>query len=156
ATASAPGAAPAQPRSAPVFHAEPDYLDQAVRLRALPASELGARGEQLARAYATRRNEANRLQLALFLAVAPAPAGDRGRALALLDLPPGESNGRGRTHPLAQLLLPLLHDVRRLDDSHAASQQKLRELQQAYDDMRQKIEALREIELRLQERPKTP
>lgn len=142
--------------SLPTVSAEPDYLVQASRYRAMSSAEQASELEVLNKAYAARRNEANRLQLALLLAVAAPPVADRGRALALLDVAPGELSGRGRNHPLAQLLLPVLHELRRLDETQTATQQKLREQQQAFDTMRQKLDALREIEIRIQERPKNP
>lgn len=134
---------------------EEELLQCAVRIRAMSAGELNLEADTLQRAWVTRRSEDNRLRLALFLAVAPAPQGDRLRALSLLDVTPSEQNGRGRLHPLAQVLLPLLQDYRRLDDAATAQQQKLRELQQSSEQMRQKLDALREIETQLQERPKT-
>ncbi|MEN3109959.1 hypothetical protein ACFONG_12520 [Uliginosibacterium paludis] len=142
--------------SLPPTPAEPDYLALAGRYRTLSAAEQAAELEVLGKAYAAHRTEINRLQLALMLALAAPPAGDRSRAIALLDVAPGESTGRGRLHPLAQLLLPLLHELRRADENQSATQQKLREQQQAAEAMKQKLDALREIELRIQERPKNP
>lgn len=124
------------------------------RIHNASAAELNTQEESLQKAYAGHRNEQNRLRLALFLAVAPAPMGDRARALTLFDVPPGESTGQGRNHPLAQMFIPLLQDYHRLDEALGASQQKQRELQQNNDQMRQKLEALRDIETRIQERPK--
>ncbi len=134
--------------------ADLDILQQSSRIRAMSPTELSNEAETLQKRYAARRSEEHRLQLALFHAVAPAPQGDRARALALLDLPPSESNGRGRNHPLAQLLLPMLQDIRRLDEAQTNTQQKLREAQLGNEQMRQKLDALREIEVRMQERPK--
>ena len=104
---------------------------------------------------------ATQVRLALLLGQPRAPT-DLGRALSLLDLPPGEANGRGRNHPLALLFLPLLQDNRRLDEALAASQLKLREeqkraeaLQQGNEQMRQKLDAIRDIEVKILERPPT-
>lgn len=133
---------------------ESDILQQSSRIRAMSPAELAAEAESLQKHYTSRRSEERRLQLALFLAIAPTPPGDRARALSLLDLPPSEVNGRGRNHPLAQLLLPMLQDIRRLDESQSGAQQKLRDAQIANDQMRQKLDALREIELKMQDRPK--
>ncbi|MDP5239632.1 hypothetical protein Q9Q94_08830 [Uliginosibacterium sp. 31-16] len=133
---------------------ESDILQQSTRIRAMSPAELSAEAETLQKHYASRRSEERRLQLALFLAIAPTPPGDRARALSLLDLPPNEANGRGRNHPLAQLLLPMLQDLRRLEEAHSGAQQKLRDAQLANDQMRQKLEALRDIELKMQDRPK--
>ncbi|GAB2894941.1 hypothetical protein GCM10027046_25200 [Uliginosibacterium flavum] len=134
---------------------QPDILQQASRIRALSPTELGSESDSLQKAYAAHRREENRLRLALFLSIAPPPHADRARALSLFDVPASEASGRGRNHPLAQLLLPLLQDNRRLDDSLAASLQKQRELQQSNDAMRQKLDAIREIEVKMQERPNT-
>ncbi len=142
--------------SLPTVSAEPDYLVLASRYRGMSSAEQASELELLNKAYAAHRTESNRLQLALMLSLAAPPAADRARALSLLDVAPGESTGRGRLHPLAQLLLPLLHELRRADESQSATQQKLREQQQAADAMKQKLDALREIELRIQERPKNP
>lgn len=140
----------------PTVSVEPDYLVLASRYRAMSAAEQASELEALGKAYAAHRTEANRLQLALMLILASPPASDRARALNLLDVAPGESTGRGRLHPLAQLLLPMLHELRRADDNQATAQQKLREQQQAADAMKQKLDALRDIELKIQERPKNP
>ena len=129
-------------------------LSQAHRIHGASAGELASEEESLQKAYTAHRTEQNRLRLALFLAVAPAPQGDRARALTLFDVPPGEINGQGRNHPLAQVFIPLLLDYRRLDESQAATLQKMRDLQQNNDQMRQKLDALRDIETRIQERPK--
>ncbi|PLK49655.1 hypothetical protein [Uliginosibacterium sp. TH139] len=134
--------------------ADLDILQQSSRIRAMNPAELAAEADSLQKHYASKRSEERRLQLALFHAIAPSPPGDRARALSLLDLPPSDANGRGRNHPLAQLLLPMLQDIRRLDDAQASSQQKLREAQAGNEQMRQKLDALREIELKMQERPK--
>jgi len=145
-----------------------DVLQQANRIKTMSATELAAEADSLQKAFAARRNEDNRLRLALFLAIAPPPLGDRARALSLLDVAPSEVNGRGRTHPLAQLLLQLLQDNRRLEqdnrrlelDNHrldealTANLQKQRELQQGNEAMRQKLEAISDIEVKMQERPK--
>lgn len=139
----------------PARDANPDWLHQAGRIKNMSPAELASEAESLQKAFAGRRNEDNRLRLALFLTLAPPPQGDRARALSLLDVAPSDSNGRGRTHPLAQLLLTLLQDNRRLDDALTTSQQKQRELQQANDAMRQKLEAISEIELKMQDRSKT-
>ena len=134
---------------------QPDILQQVSRIRALNPNELVAESESLQKAYAAHHKEENRLRLALFLSIAPPPYADRARALSLLDVPANEASGRGRNHPLAQLLLPLLQDNRRLDDSLTQSLQKQRELQQSNDAMRQKLDAIREIEVKMQERPNT-
>lgn len=149
---------PTQPRllSHLTLPAEPDYLALAGRYRAMSATEQASEAEALDKAYSAAHVESTRLQLALLLTLAQPPVADRARAVSLLDLPPGEANGRGRLHPLAQLLLPMLHELRKLDEALLAMQQKLREQQQANEAMHQKLEALREIELRLQERPMTP
>lgn len=140
---------------------DPDILHQISRIRTLGPAELNAEAESLQKAFNAHRKEENRLRLALFLSAAPPPQGDRMRALSLLDVPASETGGRGRNHPLAQLLLPLLQDNRRLDEALAASQQKQRELQQSIEAMRQsneamrqKLDAIREIEVKMQERPK--
>jgi len=129
-------------------------LAQAHRIHGATPAELATEEESLQKAYAAHRTEQNRLRLALFLAMAPTPQGDRTRALALFDVPPSELNGQGRNHPLAQMFLPLLQDYRRLDEGQNTSQQKLRELQLSNDQMHQKLDALRDIETRIQERPK--
>ena len=142
--------------------AEAEAARYAAKLRGMSPAELSNEAETVQKAFNTRRNEDNRLRLALFHALAPPPLGDRSRALSLLDLPPGEANGRGRNHPLALLFLPLLQDNRRLDEALAASQLKLREeqkraeaLQQGNEQMRQKLDAIRDIEVKILERPQT-
>lgn len=138
----------------PGIDKQPDILLQASRIRTLSPSELAAESDSLQKAYAAHRKEENRLRLALFLSIAPPPHADRARALSLLDVPANEASGRGRNHPLAQLLLPLLQDNHRLDEALATSLQKQRELQQSNEAMRQKLDAIREIEVKMQERPK--
>jgi hypothetical protein len=134
-----------------------DYLVQlASRLKTATAAELINDSDTLQKNYAARRSEDNRLRLAAFLALAPTPAGDRNRAIGLLDLPPGDVNGRGRTHPIAQLLLPLLLDVRRADEALSASQLKLREEQKRSESLQQKLDAIREIERKMLERTPVP
>lgn len=142
--------------------AEADAARYAGKLRGMSAAELGNEADAVQKAFNTRRNEDSRLRLALFHALAPAPHGDRSRALSLLDVPAGEANGRGRNHPLALLFLPLLQDNRRLDEALASSQLKLREeqkraeaLQQGNEQMRQKLDAIRDIEVKILERPAT-
>lgn len=130
-----------------------DVLDQATRIHALSGQQLAKEADTLQKAYAAQRTERNRLRLALFLAIAPAPQGDRSKALSLLDVPPGNINGTGRQHPLALMLLPLLQDYHRLAESKMALQQKQRELQQSNDQLQQKLDALRDIETQIQERP---
>lgn len=139
---------------APSMAREGSILAQAHRIHGASPAELASEEESLQKAYAGHRTEQNRLRLALFLAVAPTPQGDRARALALFDVPPGEINGQGRNHPLAQMFIPLLQDYRRLDENQNATQQKMRDLQQNNDQMHQKLDALRDIETKIQERPK--
>lgn len=136
---------------------ESETFRYAARLRNMSSNEQTAEAEALQKAYAAHRTEDCRLRLALFHALAP--QGDRARALSLLDVAPGEANGRGRNHPVAQLLLPLLQDNRRLDDALTTSQNKLRDeqkradsLQQSNDQTRQKLDALRDIEMKMLER----
>lgn len=121
-------------------------------LRGRSAAELADDGEALARAYAQQRSEENRLRLAVFLALAPPPAGDRSRALGLLDVPPGETWGRGRNHPLAILLLPLLQEHRRMEESLNVTQSRLREEQKRSEGLQQKLDAIRDIEKKMLER----
>lgn len=77
----------------------------AAKLRGMSPAELSNEAETVQKAFNTRRNEDNRLRLALFHALAPPPLGDRSRALSLLDLPPGESE-RARAQPSARPALP--------------------------------------------------
>lgn len=159
-------AAPAVPLFS--FDSDGDYLlRMARRLRTSSSSELQAEGESLQRAFAARRNEENRVRLAAFLAMAPTPAGDRAKALALLDVPRGDAAGRGRDHPYAAALLPLLLDLRRAEEALSVSQTRLKDeqkradglqqsldaLQKSSDAMRLKLEAIRDIEKKLLERP---
>lgn len=139
---------------------EAETFRYTARLRSMSVAELSTESETLQKAYANRRNEDNRLRLALFHAISP--LGDRSRALTLLDVPPGDTNGRGRNHPLALLLLPLLQENRHLDDALIANQAKLRDeqkrsetLQQTNEQMRQKLEAIRNIEVKMLDRPTT-
>ncbi len=134
-------------------------LFEAAGYRTMNAAELGVRAEALRQTYAAHHSEENRLRLVLFLALAPAPQGDRSRALALLDLPPSDANGRGRTHPLAALLIPLLQDKRRLEDALGTKEQRLRDetrrgdtLQQNNDALQKKLDSIREIERGMLER----
>jgi hypothetical protein len=87
-----------------------------------------------------------------------APGGDRAKALGLLDLPPGENVGRGRAHPIAVLMIPLLQETRRGEESAASAQQRLREEQRRSDGLQQKLDAIREIEKKMLERstPQSP
>jgi hypothetical protein len=119
-------------------------------------TELNAELELLNRAYTQHHSEDNRLRLAVFHALAP--NGDRARALTLLDVSPGDSNGRGRNHPIAALLIPLLQENRRSDDNLSAAQQRLRDEQKRSDALQQKLDAIREIEKKMIERSpgKTP
>ncbi len=133
------------------FNWERSVLTQNARLRQLSGPELAVTAERLNRQHARERTEEHRLRLAFFLALAPAPYTDRARALRLLDVAP-HGDSAGRNHPLAQLLLPLLQEQKRLDENLATSQQRNRELQLNHDQLRQKLEAIREIELRMLER----
>jgi hypothetical protein len=125
-------------------------LNYGASLRNRSSSELNAEQELLNRAYAQHRTEDNRLRLAIFHATTP--GGDRARALSLLDLPPGESVGRGRNHPIAVLLIPLLQENRRSDDSLIAAQQRIRDEQKRGDTLQQKLDAIRDIEKKMVER----
>ncbi|MFT3736889.1 MAG: hypothetical protein QM776_18070 [Rhodocyclaceae bacterium] len=107
--------------------------------------------ERLNRAYSSNKSEDNRLRLALFHALMP--QGDRSRALSLLDVSPGEANGSGRNHPLATLLLPLLQERSKLDDVNSQTQQKLRDEQKRSEQLQQKLDAIRDIEKKMLERP---
>jgi hypothetical protein len=134
-------------------------LFEASGYRTMNATELAAQAETLRKAYLAQKNEENRLRLGVFLAVAPPPHGDRARALTLLDVPPNEANGRGRTHPIALLLIPLLQDNKRLEDALGSTQQRLRDearhgeaLQQNSDALQKKLDAIREIERRMLDR----
>ncbi len=138
-------------------------LFEATKYRAMNAPELAAQAESLRKAYAARKNEENRLRFGIFLATVQPPQGDRARALALLDVPPSEVNGRGRTHPIAQLLIPLLQESRRLDEALRTTQQQLRDetarsdaLQQTSDSLKKKLDAIRNIERRMLERNTRP
>ncbi|MFA9440327.1 hypothetical protein ACDA63_11885 [Uliginosibacterium sp. sgz301328] len=134
-----------------------DYLTTlASRIKTETPAELASDADALQKAYSARRTEDNRLRLAAFLALAPAPNGDRGKAVALLDVPPGEANGRGRTHPVAQLLLPLLQDSKRADEALSTTQQKLRDEQKRSDSLQQKLDAIRDIEKQMLERTPVP
>ncbi|MFT4172302.1 MAG: hypothetical protein QM639_07065 [Rhodocyclaceae bacterium] len=155
----AAGRAPARSASKAVSTNEinGEYLLQlAGRLKTETALELANDSDQLQKNYTARRSEDNRLRLAAFLALAPGAAGDRNRAISLLDLPPGDANGRGRTHPVAQLLLPLLQDARRADDALGTSQLKLREEQKRSESLQQKLDAIRDIERKMLERTPVP
>lgn len=141
---------------------ETEVLRYANKLRGMTANELANEAETLQKSFANRRSEESRLRLALYHAIAPQPQGDRSRALSLFDVAASEANGRGRNHPLALLFLPLLQDYRRLDEALAATQLKLREeqkrneaLQQSNEQMRQKLDAIRDIEVKILERPTT-
>ncbi|MEC5388326.1 hypothetical protein VVD49_21515 [Uliginosibacterium sp. H3] len=131
-------------------------LNYAGSLRSRSNNELNAELELLNRTYAQHRTEDNRLRLAIFHAITP--GGDRARALSLLDLPPGENAGRGRNHPIAVLLIPLLQDGRRSEDNLLATQQRLRDEQKRSEALQQKLDAIREIEKKMIERTpaKTP
>jgi hypothetical protein len=126
-------------------------LAYAASLRGRSSTELAAELDALNRAYAQHHGEDNRLRLAIFHALTP--GGDRARALSLLDLPPGDNIGRGRNHPIAVLLIPLLQENRRADDNLVASQQRLRDEQKRGDALQQKLDAIRDIEKKMIERP---
>jgi hypothetical protein len=128
-----------------------NLLNYSASLRGRSTAELNAELELLNRAYAQHRTEDNRLRLAIFHALTP--GGDRARALSLLDLPPGDNTGRGRNHPIAVLLIPLLQDNRRADDNIMTSQQRLRDEQKRSEALQQKLDAIREIEKKMIERP---
>lgn len=155
--APAPATAPAAPPPAPVAHASPapaiavSPLQYAQNWSQRNASDQTAELERLQRNFQQQKSEDNRLRLALFHALLP--QGDRSRAIALLDVAPGGENGSGRNHPLATLLLPLLQERARLEDANSASQQKLRDEQKKSDALQQKLDAIREIEKKLLERP---
>ena len=126
-------------------------LNYAGSLRSRNSAELAAELELLNHAYALNHTEENRLKLALYHAVAP--AGDRARALALLDIAPSEANGRGRQHPFALMLLPLLQEARKQDELNASAQQRLRDEQRKSEALQQKLDALRDIEKTMLDRP---
>ena len=126
-------------------------LNFASGLRTRSSAELAAELELLNKAYALNRTEENRLKLALFHAITP--NGDRMRALALLDVAPGDANGRGRQHPFAAMLIPLLQDARKQDEAAASQQQRLRDEQRKSEALQQKLDALRDIERSMLERP---
>ena len=152
-----------------------DYLMRmALRVRSASGTELSAEAEGLQRAFVARRGEDNRVRLAAFLALAPAPFGDRGKALALLDIPPGDNAGRGRNHPYALLFIPLLLEYRKVEDNLTISQTKLKDelkrnetlsqsveaakqnaetQRQSAEALKQKLDAIRDIEKKLLERP---
>ncbi|MDB5814339.1 MAG: hypothetical protein JWN23_1456 [Rhodocyclales bacterium] len=127
-----------------------NLLNFGASLRNRNAAELNAELDLLNRAYAQHHSEDNRLRLAVFHALAP--GGDRARALSLLDVPPGENAGRGRNHPIAAMLIPLLQENRRSDDNLNASQQRLREEQKRSEALQQKLDAIRDIEKKMIER----
>jgi hypothetical protein len=128
-------------------------LNYGASLRGRSSNELNAELELLNRAYFQHRTEDNRLRLAIFHATTP--GGDRARALNMLDLPPGDSAGRGRNHPIAVLLIPLLQENRRSDDSLITAQQRLRDEQRRSETLQQKLDAIREIEKKMVERSST-
>ncbi|HSD38827.1 MAG TPA: hypothetical protein VLC92_15050 [Rhodocyclaceae bacterium] len=128
-------------------------LNYGASLRGRSSNELNAELELLNRAYAQHRTEDNRLRLAIFHATTA--GGDRARALSLLDLPPGENAGRGRNHPIAVLLIPLLQESRRSDDNLVTAQQRLRDEQKRSESLQQKLDAIREIEKKMVERSST-
>jgi hypothetical protein len=133
-----------------------NLLNFGANLRNRNAAELNAELDLLNRAYAQHHSEDNRLRLAVFHALAP--NGDRARALGLLDVPPGDSTGRGRNHPVAALLIPILQENRRGDDNLATAQQRLRDEQKRSEALQQKLDAIRDIENKMIERSpgKTP
>lgn len=125
-------------------------LNFAANLRTRNSVELSAELELLNRAYALRHTEDNRLRLAIFHATTP--GGDRTKALSLLDIPPSDSAGRGRNHPVAVLLIPLLQENRRSEDALSVNSQRLREEQKRSESLQQKLDAIREIEKKMIER----
>lgn len=129
-------------------------LAYSATLKGRSTTELNAELELLNRSYAQHKTEANRLRLAIYHSVAT--SGDRARALALLDVPSGEGNGRGRSHPIAQMLIPLLQDYRKTDDALTNTIQKLRDEQKRGDALQQKLDALRDVEKRMLDRSKAP
>ncbi|MCL2658532.1 MAG: hypothetical protein FWD62_14185 [Betaproteobacteria bacterium] len=138
-------------------------LEEVAGYRTLPPNELNVRGEALRKAWSSARSEENRLRLAAFYALAPAPHGDRNRAIVLLDVTPGETNGRGRIHPIAAILLFGLQENRRLDEALNNSQQKLRDetrradaQQQTNEQLQKKLDAIREIERKMLDRNTRP
>lgn len=166
ACASAPPLAPPETVAAkPAALCNPDcqlgrVLVGVASFRAMTPAELGAQADALRRAWLNDKSEENRLLYAGFLALAPAPHNDRSRALALLDVDSSASNGRGRLHPLAAVLIPLLQDARRQESEVVQLQFRLRDEvrradanQQASDSLQKKLEALREIERGMLERP---
>ncbi|GAA5161913.1 hypothetical protein [Viridibacterium curvum] len=149
-----PAATPAPTHAEPASTIETTLLPlitQAQQWRGKSAGELASELERLNRVYTTQKSEEHRLRLALFHALTP--QGDRSRALALLDVAPGETHGSGRNHPLAALLIPLLQERNRADDNATQSQQKLRDEQKRSEQLQQKLDAIRDIEKKMLERP---
>jgi len=156
------------PRATEVVVARPStendvqLLDVVASYRNLTNLELAPEGDRLRRAYAQQRSEDSRLRLAAYYALVPLPHGDRAKALALFDVPPSPTNGLGRNHPLAQVLIPLLQDVRRNEEALLATQQKLRDefkrsdaLQQSNDILQKKLDDIRALERKMLDREKT-
>lgn len=132
-------------------------VQYAVYLRRLSVPELNREHDVMRQQVAKSRTDLNRAQLVLFYALPGLPLRDDARALAIL-----ESLGKEATslvvRNFALLLLSLVADNKRLDDSVQNLSSKLKEEQRQSVQLQQKLEALKSIEKSLSERDrgKTP
>lgn len=135
------------------------YLAElAAELRTMSPADIKNRAAALETVYEQDKSEENRVRYGAFLAMAPAPAGDRNRAFILLNTSPGPAQS-GRNHPVAAVLLPALQEIITLRDTQNKNQQKLRDEQKRNDSLQEKnyalqkkIDALSNIEKQMLER----
>lgn len=110
-----------------------DFLAQA-RLR--PPRDQRMEYESVRKSYALSRSEHDRVKLALLLSLPNAPFGDDNQALELLE--PLARDAGSEYHGLAQLVIALLNEQRRLGKQATALQQKLDRLRALEKEMQQR------------------
>ena len=122
-----------------------------IYLKRLPGAELNREFDSMKQNVARARTDLNRAQLALFYALPGLAPRDGARAAAMLD-----ALGKDASSPVirnfAVLLLSLVADNRRLDDSLLNLNNKLKEEQKQTAELQQKLDALKSIEKSLSER----
>ena len=135
------------------------YLaETAADLHRLTPIEIKNRVAALETVYTQDKSEEHRISLAVWLALAPAPAGDRSRAYNLLNMAP-TADHLGRQHPIALVLLPSLQEIIALRDAQTKNQLKLRDEQKRSDGLQEKnaalqkkIDALSNVEKKMMDR----
>jgi hypothetical protein len=126
-------------------------IQYATYLRRLNAADLNRELDAMKLTVAKSKSDVNRAQLAMAYALPGLASRDDTRALAMLDTLAKEATSTS-VRSFSLMLLSLVADNRRLDESVQTLSAKLKEEQKQSAELQQKLEALKSIEKSLSDR----